>query len=286
MHLRSILVTGAQSSTGRQIIAALGTAGHLTHAVDGAPGMDASRLSWVTHRRHGCPAPTSAERIPALLKLCLRHHIDTVIPTLGEELADMAAASAMFAAHDVQVAVPDPRGLAMIADGLYALRALDARSIPTVWSSLPSELADGTSPGPPHTRRTLLVPRQPWSTDSAVSIFDADDFDFALIGDDHLVCSFEPPIWRITLHLSADGSAATATACRLEGAPVPPSSTQAALAHIRDAARALSLTGPIEVTVVGGTRDPRILDITPGVGPVHAQHEDLLSAILTRQPAA
>lgn len=281
-----ILVTGCAGPAGRAVAAQLDGTRHEVYGVDMEPRPDSSFVEV------GEVPPASD---PALLTVLSRfltdHAINLVIPTARAELPQLAMAAS--AGRLPAPTVIGEAGAVCIAHDRYLTMAvLQGAGVPVPRFCLPSGFASTQQVLKYMRGPIILKPRIPRGGTTVEQIERESDVDWLRLDDSWVGQEFipgaeyRPMVYRS--HASDDSPLVVVVERRdrtrtwSTGAPRVEYADDGRVAQLAlDAAAALGLTGPAEITIRrGADGEPVVLDIAPRFG-VHSEYApEILEAVL------
>lgn len=281
----TIAVTGSGGPAGRALLELLAGRGTPVIGVDMAP----------------CPSPgIVVEAVPAahdrafvraLLDVARRHDVGLIVPTVSEELPVLAARASSIA--DVRILVGCRYGVAVADDKWCTAKVLAEAGVPVPRSALPSMLPAGARTAVLGTPFLSKPRRGRGGRDVHVHPQDAtgrDAFD-----DRHLLQEFVPGAEYVAdLYLAGADRRDADVAVVLRKVALAEGTTGNATAVVRAdaeadiaalglaAARALGLTGPVDVDIRRrGDGTPVVLEVNARFGAHVAWAPELVEALLT-----
>lgn len=282
-----ILVTGIGGPAGRAVAAQLRARGFPVLGTDFRDLPAEAGLTVVA-----VPPATDPERISALRRLIAGEKIDLVIPTLSEELPQIAAARAGFGA-DVRVIIGDPGPVALANDKLFTAWQLRQGGVPVPRFGVPGDFADAGAAMAALGGPVVIRPRVCRGGRGVIVVDGTTGVDWASLPEGQIVQEFipgtgyGPMVFGTPAHNStapfavvvektelADGNAVSA---RRLGTGESMDVGNVAMAAVR----ALGLTGPVDVDVRRrGDGTPVVLAVTARFGANSEAAPELLDAVL------
>ncbi|MDD1476347.1 ATP-grasp domain-containing protein [Arthrobacter sp. H16F315] len=285
-----VLVTGACGPAGKAIAAQLKARGIPVLGTDIRELPDGAGFTVLP-----VPHATDAERVSALRRLVSQEGINLVIPTVSEELPQLAAFRAAFGA-DVRVMIGDPGPVALAHDKLFTAWQLHAAGVPVPRFGVPSDFADADAAMAALGGPVVVTPRASRGGRGVTVVDGGTEMDWQRLPDSHIVQEFipgneyRPMVFGTPAHNGAAPFvvvvAKVGPADRILGNAVTTRRAEAGEAidvgNVAMAAvRALGLTGPVEVDVrrrADGT--PVVLTVNARFGSNSGLAPELLDAVL------
>lgn len=283
---RRFLVTGAEGPAGAALIGQLRARGHQVHGADMAPTY---RSPYPVHR---IPAADHPGFVPAVRELVRDEHIDVLVPTVSEELPQLAGAADDL--RGVQVVIGSVGAVRAADDKLSTALVLRSAQVPVPEFALPSQFT-GVAEALSAWAGPLVVKPRVSRGGRGVEVITADtEVEWSAVDDRQLVQEFAPGteyapvvyqpaeadpdggtcvvLEKVTL---AQGQVGNAVQVRRVEAPDVAAVAQAAVA-------ALGLTGPVDIDVRRDrTGRPVVLEVNARFGANSAAAPELVDAMLT-----
>jgi len=284
-----VLVTGAGGRAGAAI------AGQLKARGIPVLGTDIRELppgSGITVVR--VPEASDPELVSALRRLVAAEGVNLVIPTVREELPQLAAFRAGFG-PDVRVIVGEPGPVAIANDKLFTAWKLQSAGVPVPRFGVPRDFSNARAAMDALGGPVLLQPRAARCGHGAMLIDGSEAVDWHRLPEGLIVQEFilgaeygsmvfgtpahhaAPPVVVVEKTELAPGCRGNAVITRRVGTEEARDVGNAALAAVR----VLELTGPVDVGVrrrPDGT--PVVLSVDARFGPDSASAPELLEAVL------
>ncbi|MET3811390.1 ATP-grasp domain-containing protein [Arthrobacter sp. UYEF3] len=241
------------------------------------------------------PEASDPEMVPALRRLVAVEDVNLVIPTVGEELPQLAAARAGFG-PDVRVVIGDPGPVALAGDKLYTAWQLQSAGVPVPRFGVPRDFASADAAMEALGGPVVVRPRTAGGWRGAIFVDGSGEVDWHHLPTGQIVQEFIPgteygpmvfgtpahnaaPPFVIVVEKTemAHGIAGNASAARRVEAGEAIDAGNAALAAVR----VLGLTGPVDVVVrrrADGT--PVVLEVNARFGANSGLVPELLDAVL------
>lgn len=249
-----ILITGVHGPAGRSLATQL-----LERGFD-VVGVDMADLASDVPRLRLVPAASDPGMMPQLIRIAREERVDLVIPTVSEELVQVAACRPGF---PVPVMSPDTLGVARAEDKLFTMWQLAAHGVSTPTFGVPSDFKDADDAMRAMGGSFVIKPRVSRGG-RGVRVVDepGDAGDWATLSDDQILQQFAPgeeyaPVVFIDPHGGDDLVAVlrktelkegrVGNAVSVERVSGPDVTDVAELAVA--AARALGLVGPSDIDV-------------------------------------
>lgn len=284
-----VLVTGAGGPAGRAIAAQLKARnipvlGTDIRELPAGAGLTAVRV----------PPASDPDLVSALRRLVISEGINLVIPTVSEELPQLAAYRAAFGA-DVRVIIGDPGPVALANDKLFTSWQLHSAGVPVPRFGVPGDFADANAAMAEFGGPVIVKPRVSRGGRGVIVIDGSMELDWHRLPEGQIVQEFIPgaeygPMVYGTPHNSAapfavvvektelaQGNVGNAVATRRTEPGEAADVGSVAMAAVR----ALGLTGPVDVDVrrrADGT--PVVLEVNARFGANSEQAPELLDAVL------
>lgn len=285
-----VLVTGVGGPAGRAIAAQLKARdipvlGTDIRELPAGAGITAVRV----------PPASDPDMVSVLRRLVITEGINLVIPTVSEELPQLAAYRAAFGA-DVRVIIGDPGPVALANDKLFTSWQLHSAGVPVPRFGVPGDFADADAAMAAFGGPVVVKPRVSRGGRGVVVIDGSTELDWHHLPDGQIVQEFipgaeyGPMVFGTPAHNSATPFAVVVEKTELAQGNVgnAVATRRAALGEAADvgavamaAVRALGLTGPVDVDVrrrADGT--PVVLEVNARFGANSERAPELLDAVL------
>lgn len=284
------LVTGAGGQAGRAIAAQLKARGIPVLGADVRELPAGAGLTAVP-----VPPASDPELVSALRRLVVRDGINLVIPTVNEELPQLAAFRAAFGA-EVRVIVGDPGPVAVANDKLFTAWQLQSAGVPVPRFGVPRDFAGAEAAMAALGGPVVVKPRVSRGGRGVIVVDGSTEVDWHHLPDGQIVqelipgTEYGPMVFGTPAHNSAapfvvvvektepaHGGVGNAVATRRAEAGEAIDVGNVAMAAVRS----LGLTGPVDVDVrrrADGT--PVVLGVNARFGANSAQAPELLDAVL------
>lgn len=212
-----ILLTGAAGPAGRSLLRQLDPVAHTIIAADMAaipPSELPAGVLAVT-----VPAAADPAMLPTLARLVAEHRIDLVIPTVSDELPQIAEAADAGESAPV-VAISGPEAVRTCHDKLLTARALAAAGVAVPRFALPSELPDTAAALRALGAPLILKPRIARGGRGVRIVEAAEDIDWSTLDDSWIVQEMAPGTeYAPMVHRHrCDPTGPTSTADEVDGA--------------------------------------------------------------------
>lgn len=285
-----VLVTGAGGPAGRAVAAQLKARGIPVLGTDVRELPAGAGITAVP-----VPPASDPELVSALRRLVVQDGIDLVIPTVSEELPQLAAFKAAFG-PEVRVIIGDPGPVAVANDKLFTAWQLQSAGVPVPRFGVPGDFADAEAAMAALGGPVVVKPRVSRGGRGVIVIDGSADVDWHHLPDGQIVQEFipgveyGPMVFGTPAHNStapfvvvvektqlAQGNVGNAVATRRTEAGEAIDVGNVAMAAVRS----LGLTGPVDVDVrrrADGT--PMVLEVNARFGANSAQAPELLDAVL------
>jgi carbamoyl-phosphate synthase large subunit len=186
MNPTTILITGIGGPAGSAL------ARQLRHRNCHLIGTDVRQLPSSTGVHfHQVPPAHDPGMMPALRRIATLHSVDLLIPTVSDELPEIALAGELFA-PDVRVLISGPGPVATANDKLFTAARLQRLGVPVPRFGLPSDFKDTrtalTAMGGP----IVVKPRVSRGARGVIVAERPRDLDWATLTDDQIVQEFIP----------------------------------------------------------------------------------------------
>ncbi|MET1064293.1 MAG: ATP-grasp domain-containing protein [Arthrobacter sp.] len=285
-----VLVTGAGGPAGRALAAQLQDRGIPVLGTDirELPARAGLRVVPV-------PPASDPDLVPALRRLVVQEGINVVIPTVSDELPQLAACRAAFGA-DVRVIIGDPGPVALANDKLCTAWHLHSAGVPVPLFGVPADFADADAAMAALGGPIVVKPRVSRGGRGVIVLDGTMDVDWRRLPEGQIVQEFipgaeyGPMVFGTPAHNSAapfvvvvektelaQGNVGNAVSTRRAEAGEAIDVGNVALAAVR----ALGLTGPVDVDVrrrADGT--PVVLEVNARFGANSGRAPELLDAVL------
>lgn len=284
------LVTGAGGPAGRAIAAQLKARGIPVLGTDVRELPAGAGLTAVP-----VPPASDPELVSALRRLVVQDGINLVIPTVSEELPQLAAFRAAFGA-EVRVVIGDPGPVAVASDKLFTAWQLQSAGVPVPRFGVPGDFADAAAAMAALGGPVVVKPRVSRGGRGVIVIDGSTEVDWHHLPDGQIVQEFIPG--------TGYGPMVFGTPAHNSAAPFVVVLEKAELAHrnvgnavttrraeageaidvgnvAMAAVRSLGLTGPVDVDVrrrADGT--PVVLEVNARFGAHSGLAPELLDAVL------
>jgi carbamoyl-phosphate synthase large subunit len=290
MNTRTILITGVGGPAGSALIRQLRHRNH--HLI----GTDLRKLPASDDFRFRQVPPAGVPgMVLALRRIARVHEIDLLIPTVSDELPEVALASDLFGPQ-VQVMISAPGPIATANDKLFTASALQSLGVPIPRFGLPSDFRDSRAAIAAMGGPIVVKPRVSRGARGVVVAQRPEDLDWNSLTDDQIVQEFVPGTeYAPVVFRSNDAHAARDFSVVLEKEELSHGLVGNAVSvrrlldeeapDVRDtalaAARGLGLTGPVDIDVrrrADGTAV--VLEINARFGANSEAVPELLDAVL------
>ena len=285
-----VLVTGAGGPAGRAIAAQLKARdipvlGTDIRELPAGAGLTSVRV----------PPASDPDLVSVLRRLVISEGINLVIPTVSEELPQLAAYRAAFGA-DVRVIIGDPGPVALANDKLFTAWQLHSAGVPVPRFGVPGDFADADAAMAAFGGPVVVKPRVSRGGRGVIVIDGSTELDWHQLPDGQIVQEFipgaeyGPMVFGTPAHNSAapfavvvektelaQGNVGNAVATRRAEPGEAVDVGMVAMAAVR----ALGLTGPVDVDVrrrADGT--PVVLEVNARFGANSERAPELLDAVL------
>lgn len=237
------------------------------------------------------PRADSLSLLPALREIAGRFRADLVIPTVADELAQVASVAELM---DAPVVISGARSTALCHDKLLTMWGLEEAGVPVPRYATPSEFTT-TAAALQHMQGPVVVkPRVSRGGRGVQLVEEAGDLDWSLLDDALIVQQFAPgteyapQIYRSPL--TGEVEVVVLEKTELKQGRVGNALSVARLrdgeaddvAHVAaEAARALDLTGPLDMDIRRlASGEPVVLEINARFGANSCSAPELLSNVL------
>lgn len=238
------------------------------------------------------PRADDPAMVPALISLAATLKADLVIPTVADELAEVAVASELFA--PIPVVISAPRGAGLCQDKKFTMDALDLAGIPTPGALLPTEFVSAEAAGATLGWPFVIKPRVSRGGRGVIVVDTPDDIDWTTLGPAHVLQRFAPgteyapQVYRsprtaeVTVVVLEKTALKQGRVGNAESVVRLPTSAALDVVHLAAAtARALDLTGPIDMDIRRmPDGSPVVLEVNARFGANSAHAPELLRATL------
>ena len=233
--------------------------------------------------------------VSALRRLVVQEGINLVIPTVSEELPQLAAYRAAFGA-EVRVIIGDPGPVALADDKLFTAWQLHSAGVPVPRFGVPGDFADADAAMAALGGPMVVKPRVSRGGRGVMVIDGSTEVDWHRLPEGQIVQEFIPGAEYGPMVFGTPGAQRRRTVRRRRGEDRtgagqrgqrrdhPPAEAGEAIdvGNVAMAAvRSLGLTGPVDVDVrrrADGT--PVVLEVNARFGANSAQAPELLDAVL------
>lgn len=181
-----IMLTGCAGPAGRALLQLLAPTEHELIGVDMAPQRDARFAASET-----VPAASAPDMLPALRQLLEKHRVDLLIPTVSDELPQVALAAAADG-WPAPTAIGSPDAVAICDDKYLTMHALASAGVPIPRFALPSEFPDAATALHRMGGPLVVKPRVGRGGRGVRVIQDATDLDWSTLDDSLIVQEFAP----------------------------------------------------------------------------------------------
>ena len=285
-----VLVTGAGGPAGRAIAAQLKSRGVPVLGTDIRELPAGAGVTVVP-----VPPASDPDMVSALHRLVVQEGINLVIPTVSEELPQLAAFRAAFGA-DVRVIIGDAGPVALANDKLFTAWQLHAAGVPVPRFGVPGDFADAGAAMAALGGPVVVKPRVSRGGRGVMVIDGREEVDWRHLPEGQIVQEFIPgaeygpmvfgtPVRNGTAPFVvvvektelAQGNVGNAVTTRRAEAGEAVDVGNVAMAAVRS----LGLTGPVDVDVrrrADGT--PVVLEVNARFGANSEQAPELLDAVL------
>lgn len=291
MSPKTILITGIGGPAGSAL------ARQLKHRNYQLVGTDLRQLPASDDVRfHQVPAADDPGMLPALRRIVWLHGVDLLIPTVSDELPEIALAKDLFG-PDVQILISAPGPVATANDKLFTVSRLKSLGVPVPRFGLPSDFKDTRAAIAEMGGPVVVKPRVSRGARGVVVAGRPEDLNWSSLTDDQIVQEFVPgteyaPVVFRPNHAAigsefsvvlekeelSHGLIGNAVRVRRLADGEAPDVRDTALA----ASLGLGLTGPVDIDVrrrADGT--PVVLEINARFGANSEAVPELLDAVLT-----
>ena len=285
-----VLVTGAGGPAGRALAAQLKSRGIPVLGTDIRELPAGAGVTVVP-----VPPASDPDMVSALRRLVVREGINLVIPTVSDELPQVAAFRAAFG-PSVRVIIGDPGPVALANDKLFTAWQLHAAGVPVPRFGVPSDFADAGAAMAALGGPVVVKPRVSRGGRGVIVVDGSEKVDWSHLPDGQIVQEFIPgaeygPMVFGTSALSgiapftvvvektelAQGNVGNAVTTRRVEAAEAMDVGNVAMAAVHS----LGLTGPVDVDVrrrADGT--PVVLEVNARFGANSERAPELLDAVL------
>lgn len=285
-----VLVTGAGGPAGRAVAAQLKARGIPVLGTDIRELPPDTGIPVVS-----VPPASDPDMVPALRRLVVREGINLVIPTVSEELPQLAAFRAAFGA-EVCVIIGDPGPVALANDKLFTAWHLQAAGVPVPRFGVPSDFAGADAALAALGGPVVVKPRVSRGGRGVLVIDGSEDVDWRGLPDGQIVQEFVPGIeygpmvfgtppdngavpFVVVVEKTklAHGNVGNAVTTRRTEAGEASDVGNVALAAVRS----LGLTGPVDVDIRRrADGSPVVLEVNARFGANSKRAPELLDAVL------
>lgn len=289
-----IMITGCAGPAGRALLRLLAPTGHEIVGVDMDPQQDAAFTATGT-----VPAAADPQMLPALRQQLAAHRIDLLIPTVSDELTQVARA-ASAAEWPVTTVIGSPEAVGICDDKHTTMQALDAAGAAVPRFALPSEFADTAAALAAMGGSLIVKPRVGRGGRGVRLIRSAAELDWSTLDDSLIIQEFAPGTEYAPMVHSSSTSESAPTVIVLEKTELksgvignavsvrrlPEGAAPDVAAVAARAISALGLHGPVDLDVrrtVDGR--PVVLEINARFGANSDHAPEILDAVLTEQAA-
>lgn len=248
-----VLVTGAGGPAGRALTRQLSDGGHVVIGLD----MDAVNDNLLAAREI-VPAASDPSMIPRLRDLTRSHDADLVIPTVSDELPQVAlAATGLLTFAPVVIGTPD--AVATAHDKFLTMVRLAAANVPVPKFALPRDFADTASAMDALGPELVIKPRIGRGSRGVRIITEPAQVSWTELGDDVIVQQYAPgDEYAPMVYAPAGGDTPRVAVVEKSGsggclsastaiARVPSGQAADVAAIASRATEALGLTGPVDL---------------------------------------
>lgn len=290
-----ILLTGAAGPAGRALLRLLDPTVHDILAVD-MTEIPAEELP-AGIATSTVPAAADPAMLPALAALVAEHRTELLLPTVSDELPQVAAAADEGRFLPARTAISDARAVDLCHDKHLTALALTAAGVDVPEFGLPGQFEDTAAALAALGSPLIVKPRVGRGGRGVVVVETPEDLDWSALDDSWIVQAMAPGTeYAPMVHRSAgeDGSAVSRAVVlektglkqgRVGNATgvrrLPDGDAEDVAALARDAAEGLGLTGAVDMDVrrtVDGR--PVVLEINARFGANSAEAPELLDAVL------
>lgn len=295
-----ILLTGAAGPAGRALLRLLDPTAHDILAVDMAaidPGDLPAGVAAAT-----VPAAADPAMLPALAALVARHRIELLLPTVSDELPQVAAAAEEGRFLPARTAIPDARAVDLCHDKYLTALALTAADVAVPAFGLPGHFADTEAALDVLGSPLIVKPRVGRGGRGVVVVESPRDLEWSTLDDSWIAQEMAPGTeYAPMVHRAAGSGAGACRAVVLEKTGLKQGrvgnatgvrrladgDAEDVAALARAAASALGLVGTVDIDV-RRTADghPVVLEINARFGANSAEAPELLEAVLAAHGAA
>lgn len=285
-----VLVTGAGGPAGRAVAAQLKARGVPVLGTDIRELPAGAGLTVVP-----VPPASDPDLVSVLRRLVVQEAINVVIPTVSEELPQLAAFRSAFGA-EVRVIIGEPGPVALADDKLFTAWRLHSAGVPVPRFGVPADYADANAAMAALGGPVVVKPRVSRGGRGVVVIDGSTEVDWHHLPGGQIIqeyipgAEYGPMVFGTPAHNGAEpfvvvvektelahGNIGNAVATRRTDAGEAIDVGNVALAAVRS----LGLTGPVDVDVrrrADGT--PVVLEVNARFGANSAQAPELLDAVL------
>ena len=276
-----ILITGAGGPAGVALIKQLAPLGHVVHGVD-MQAVDNPGLSFFDT----VPAASDPAMVQQLKRHIIQHNIDVLIPTVADELPTIAHAREQLAPATVVIGSAPAVDIAF--DKYLTMQHLSAAGVFVPRFALPSEFDTASAALNAFGGQLVLKPRVGRGGRGFRVVTSTDDVDWSTLDDALIIQEFAPGTEYAPMVFTSSRTDQT-TVVVVEKTANKPGVTErvasesmpdvAALAA--DTARAMGLTGPVDIDVrINAAGQPVVLEVNARFGANSEQAPELLAGVL------